>query len=112
MKKQWMKRMLGLALSAAMLVGCVNPVTAAEAKEIQQPASEITASEIFQNELDAQAIALTLNQQKPDALTTLMEEKWYKFEITQRGYFKADFTIADSTDSDDIHNGWNCYSNY
>lgn len=107
MKKQWMKRMLGLALSAAMLVGSVNPVAAAEAKEIQQPESEITASEISQTELDKQAIALPLNQQKSDALTTLMEEKWYKFEITQRGYFKADFTIADSTDSDDIHNGWN-----
>ena len=49
---------------------------------------------------------LTLNQWKTDKLTNCKQEKWYRFDITQPGYFRVQFKSNANANSDDIDAGW------
>ena len=60
---------------------------------------------ISQNEADASE-ALTLNSASTGTLTDTVTEKWYRFDITQPGYFRVQFKSNANANSDDIDAGW------
>lgn len=83
MKKHLMKWMLGFFLACLVLLGNTSPVYAAGAQD---------------------AVKLTLNKVATDSLESGDDVNWYKFSITQRGYFKVAFNVDASSSSAKL--GW------
>ncbi len=110
MKKNVMKKVLSLVLSFGLLLSCATPMTAAEVQndnQVQEVTDQKQALGLSQDELEAQAVKLVLNQASKGVLEVRDEVDYYKFTITDRGYFNVKFAIDSSTATDDINWGWN-----
>ena len=58
-----------------------------------------------QSEADASP-ALTFGQVKTDSLSNASDEKWFKFDVTERGRFRINLKLNEKANPQDINSGW------
>lgn len=64
------------------------------------------------NEIEELATGMEFNVPITDSLKTEGSENWYKFVVTEQGYFQLNFSLTNNTDVSSIGYGWdiNIYS--
>ena len=58
-----------------------------------------------QSEADASPV-LTFGQVKTDSLSNASDEKWFKFDVTDRGRFRINLKLNEKANPQDINSGW------
>ncbi len=108
MKKNMGNRILGFALSFGLVLGCTTPVYAdVQKNETVQAESTKMAVNLTKAQLDAAATGLALNQSSQDALDSAGDIDYYKFTITEKGYFNIRFAPDPGVVPESINDGWN-----
>ncbi len=104
MKRKLAKLLTGGIMSVALLAGGSNAAYATENTSMET----VTKPQHAASQTDFEnGVHLSLNQKAEGVLTELMEEDYYNFDITQRGYFQIQFNASANADADAINNGWN-----
>ena len=80
--------------------------TEQEAEAAEEATEELELSQLSENEIKQNAVNIGLNKTRTYALNNKGAENWYKFTVTEIGYFQLYFKCNAGTDTDAIGRGW------
>lgn len=104
MKRKITKLLMGGMMSIALLTAASQSVHATENVGQETITKEQYAAS--QADIENYGVQLQLNQMTEGVLSEKSEEDYYKFDITQSGYFQVQLNVSAAADVDAIGWGW------